>query len=408
MGFTYQHECPQCGGPFELDETDRLIKCQFCNTFSYLHSDDYFRFVLPSKNNEPEKVYVPYLRFKGAMYSCFPEQIKYRLIDISQAGLEFDMIPPSLGMRPQAMQMKFASTIKDGRLLKGNLSIDEAIARTCRTPGLPSRKVPSYQTFIGDTASIIYMPLTIHDGTIFDGVTNNMLGKLPQDLDLFAPITDNNLPPPANFLATICPQCGWNLVGEADALVLLCPNCNSAWEPRGKSFARLNFKLPKTKIESVLFLPFWKISATADEIDLSTFNDFIAITKQPMVSRKGLENKVMAYWAPAFKIRPKTFLRLCNQLTIAQPDIDGTESIADRKCHPVTLPASEALQSLKLTLANCAVVKKHIYPAMADIEFSVRDISLNFIPFTLAGYGLYQEQLKININKQHLKFGRRL
>jgi hypothetical protein len=44
--FLIEYQCPQCGAPAILTETDRLFTCQFCRVKSYLLPGDYFRYVL--------------------------------------------------------------------------------------------------------------------------------------------------------------------------------------------------------------------------------------------------------------------------------------------------------------------------------------------------------------------------
>lgn len=408
MGYTYQHECPQCGAPIELDETDHLLQCAFCNTSSYLAVNGCYRFVLPSKDDKLPKVYVPYLRFKGAIFSCFDHEISHRLVDLTHLNLKFDVLPISLGLRPQAMKMKFASTITDGRLIRSNFSVEDVLDKATSGPGFKTKENLLHQVFIGDTLSIIYLPLTLDEKAIFDGVTMEKLSDLPENYDLFAPAVDNAPPWKPDLLATICPQCGWNLEGESDSLVLLCKNCHTAWKAKGHGFERIEVQFLKTTTPSPLYLPFWTIEARSSGIEIKTFGDFIRQTNQPRVTQKNFTDRPMNYWSPAFKIRPKTYLRLAGQLTLSQPDLDRLKTFPKEDIHPVTLPDAEALQSLKLTLANCAILKKNIFPTLPDIIFSVRKLALVFVPFCQSGYGLYQEEMKININKQHLKFGRKL
>ena len=45
--FIIEHQCPQCGAPAELEETDRLFQCGYCRVKSYLTIPDYFRYTLP-------------------------------------------------------------------------------------------------------------------------------------------------------------------------------------------------------------------------------------------------------------------------------------------------------------------------------------------------------------------------
>ena len=89
MGFTVEQECPQCGAPVELDETDHLLRCPYCDVNSFLFADDYFRFVLPPKVRNKDLIYMPYLRFKGSVFSCDSHAVSFRNEDITQIGVPF-------------------------------------------------------------------------------------------------------------------------------------------------------------------------------------------------------------------------------------------------------------------------------------------------------------------------------
>ena len=107
MGFTVEQDCPQCGGPIELDETDHLLRCPYCHVKNYLFTPKYFRYLLPLKAPHKEIIYAPYLRFKGNVFYCTGSTVGHRVVDITHVGLPLGGIPASLGLRPQTMKMKF-------------------------------------------------------------------------------------------------------------------------------------------------------------------------------------------------------------------------------------------------------------------------------------------------------------
>ena len=82
MGFLVKQECPQCGGPVELDETDHILQCPYCDVRSFLFSKGAFRFVLPHKTRNKEILYVPYLRFRGVVYACQARRVSYRIMTV--------------------------------------------------------------------------------------------------------------------------------------------------------------------------------------------------------------------------------------------------------------------------------------------------------------------------------------
>lgn len=111
---------------------------------------------------------------------------------------------------------------------------------------------------------------------------------------------------------------------------------------------------------------------------------------------------------PGLKIRPRVFLNLARQFTISQKRYEGEEKIPRGEQYPVTLPHSEAVQALKIILADAALYKRNIYPLLPEIRFEALDRWLVYLPFFRQGQELIQEQMQISINRHTLQFGRRL
>ena len=84
------------------------------------------------------------------------------------------------------------------------------------------------------------------------------------------------------------------------------------------------------------------------------------------------------------------------------------EEIPRDNLYPVTLPHSEAVQSVKITLANSIIRKKKMFPLLPQVNFIIGESTLVYLPFEDAGQELIQEHLRISINKKTLEFGRRL
>ncbi|MEA2039261.1 MAG: hypothetical protein U9N82_05465 [Thermodesulfobacteriota bacterium] len=110
MGFTVEQECPQCGAPIELDETDHVLHCPYCGINNFLFAPHYYRFVLQHKAPDKKIIYVPYLRFKGNVYFCMDRTVSHRIVDITHVGVSFKSFPISLGVRPQAMKVILAGS----------------------------------------------------------------------------------------------------------------------------------------------------------------------------------------------------------------------------------------------------------------------------------------------------------
>jgi hypothetical protein len=225
---------------------------------------------------------------------------------------------------------------------------------------------------------------------------------------MFGSMAEKHLRWKLTFMSTLCPQCGWNLEGDRDSVVLTCNNCNTAWEASEGKFVRVDLGVVPGQEDKAVYLPFWKITARAEGIEINSFADFIRVTNQPKVVQEDWENQDMSYWCPAFKIRPMIFLRLLSQLTVSQKDFETEETIPKRGLYPVTMPQSEAAQSMKLTLANSAMTKRDTFPMLPQVHFAIKDSMLVYLPFTDKGHDMVQEQMGVSINKKSLEYGRHL
>ena len=170
MGFTVEQECPQCGAPIELDETDHLMLCPYCNVKSFLYAPDYFRFVLPHKAPDEEIIYAPFLRFKGNVYFCTDQMVGHRIVDITRVGVNIKGLPVTLGLRPQAMKMKFVKPDTAGSFLRFALKATDILAKAGKFSSGSSSDPILHRAFIGETLSLIYLPLYVNANTLFDAV----------------------------------------------------------------------------------------------------------------------------------------------------------------------------------------------------------------------------------------------
>ena len=362
--------------------------------------------VLPNKASGKEIIYAPYLRFKGNAFACQGQTVGHRIVDITHLGTAVKGLPISLGLRPQAMKMQFVTPDTPGSFLKCSLSASDVLAEVGKRISGSGRLF--HQAYIGEALSLIYLPLFVEKETLFDAILNRPIVALSQDAETAWSAADSDSNWGLTFMSTLCPKCGWNLEGERDSVVLTCTNCNTAWAASKGRFVQVGFEAVSGEGEKTLHLPFWKVTARATGIEIDSFADFIRVTNQPRVIRKDWENLHMSYWCPAFKIRPRIFLRLLSQLTISQKDFETEEIIPKRGLHPVTMAQSEAVQSLKLTLANSALTKRNIFPLLPEVNFAVKHLTLVYLPFTDMGHDMVQQEMRVSINKKSLEYGRHL
>ena len=259
-----EHQCPQCGAPAVLAETDRLFTCDFCRVRSYLYSRGVFRYLLPDKAPEGKTLYyIPYWRFKGMLFSCVPGGVRQKFIDVSYQALVSSQLPISLGFRSQTLKLRFISPESAGRFLPINRSLDQMMQIQEQNYSQPLPKPIYHQAHIGEHSSLIYAPFYVED-CLYDAVLNEPVGSRITD-DVRQMLETAEKPGwGLNFLPTLCPDCGWDLEGPRDTLVLLCRNCNSAWKAGNSHLKRLKFGHLTLNVDTdfpVLYLPFWRIKS---------------------------------------------------------------------------------------------------------------------------------------------------
>ncbi len=408
INFLIEHQCPQCGAPAILEETDRLFVCQYCRVNSYLMTDDFFRYLLPHPPDENKNiVYFPYWRFKGMLFFCGPSGIQNRFVDVSHQAIFAPIFPISVGVRSQAMKLRFATADMDGRFLKPQQSFDKFLSTFQERFGKSMPKPILHQSNIGETLSLIYSPFYLTD-KLYDAILNKPVSaKLPENFNLDE-FSGDRPHWHIRFISTLCPNCGWNLEGERDALVLGCKNCNSAWYPVGKKLKQLKFaKFPDTG-DRTIYLPFWRIKVEFSGINLESYADLIAVANLPRVVQNGWEDIPFRFWIPAFKVRPKVFLHLATQTTLSQPRQKLVSELPQARIYPTTLPINEAVECLKLTLADFMKPRKTIIERLYDIKIDAKSFSLVFMPFNEGHHEFIQPDFQLTINKNVLALSKNL
>lgn len=408
MGFIVEQECPQCAAPIELDETDRILLCPYCDVKSFLYTPRYFRYVLPNNASDKDIIYAPYLRFKGNVFFCDGVTIGHRIIDITQAGLELNGLPVSLGVRPQAMKLRFATPETRGSFMRFTLKAADILIRAAKLTNGSGESDIIHRAFIGETMSLIYLPMYIKGDRLFDAILNKPVAGYRHDPSGLESLFINKLQRTMAFIPTLCPQCGWNLNGERDSIVLTCENCETAWEAMGNRFVQVKISIAQSDNKESIYLPFWRLTAQTNGIDMKSFGDFIRLTNQPRVIGNELGKEDMNFWSPAFKIRPKIFLNLSKLFTVLQEHFKEAGEFPSKNFSPASLPRSEAVQALKIILAGSTVTKKNVLPYLPQINFKIKDSALVYLPFRDGSHEIVQEHIGIGINKKTLEYGRAL
>lgn len=387
-----------------LEETDRLFNCEFCRVKSFLKQRSYFQYVF-SDNAPPntELLYFPYWRFKGMFFACTPSGVKHKFMDLSFQAVETNDFPVSVGLRSQALRLRFVSPDLEGRFLPPSLSLDRVMkifdARFCDAMPKPIM----HQAHIGEALSLVYSPFYV-DGKVYDAILNQ---AVPQAATADVEALFGSADRPSRrieFLPTLCPSCGWDLVGQRDSLVLHCKNCKTAWQGGGrKGLQQIPFGHIDLEDEPLYYMPFWRLQADVSGLQLASYADLIKVANLPKVVQEGWDDIGFRFWAPAFKLRPQTFLRLLTSLTLAQPMEKIRPDFPKGRIHPVNLPITEAIESLKVNLATFMKPQQKLMDTLPDVHIQARKLMLVYIPFVEKHHDLVHPVYQAAINKNQLK-----
>ena len=443
MDIKIEQTCPQCGAPIVIHETDRLLTCPYCEVKSFIRANGVFRYYLPPRHGDRRDtplLYVPYLRFKGSIFVVNEAGIGHKVMDTTQIGVDVPGLPPSLGLRPQAMPVRRLVPQIPGRYLpltiKARAVLEKAIRltplrleqrETVRKPVTYeggevvydySTKVKTveysahghflHRAFIGETVSLVYLPVAGRKDRLVDGVTGNTLLRLKHPAEILPSATPFKSGWQEKFTATLCPRCGEILEGEGDCLVMTCGNCDTVWALGREKLEPVNWQMVPGDQDTAMYLGFWRITGEIPVLDIRSFADFVRRTNQAMIVRSSWETQKMSFWIPSFKLRPRVFLRVGRNATINQWRLAPASGHVTDSMYPVTLPASEARQSVKVILAATSAARENIFPRLPLIRLEKTATHLVYLPFVDKGHDWYQPQSGITVAKAVLRFGRSL
>ncbi len=385
-----------------MEETDRLFACKFCRVTSYLEANDVFHYMLPSKAPQSkELLYFPYWRFKGMLFSCAGNGVEQKFIDVSHQALASHHFPVSLGLRSQALKLKFITPDTEGRFIKPTQTLARIEEKFDTRFGKTLPKPVLHYAHIGETISLIYAPYYLENG-LHDGVLNRRIASAGVTDDDVDQLPTENPHWRIHFMATLCPNCGWDLAGERDSLVLLCNNCTSAWYPVGKRLKQIKFGTHPTEDANAIYLPFWRIRAEIEGLTLQTYADLVKVANIPRVVQPGWEKIAFRFWVPAFKVRPKIFMQLAKHMTLAQLQTQIVAQLPEYRHYRINLPVTEANQSLKVNLASFFRPKNRLVEILPGVRITAQSFVLVYVPFTQKHHQYIQPDLQYAINKNIL------
>ena len=397
-----------------MDEADRLTVCPYCEVQNYMAGGRMLRYVLPDTipdyidNNSI--LYFPYLRFKGNVYTCIGKEVGCKVLDTTHQGLEARLLPPSLGLRPQAMKIVMTHKAMSGRFIKRSASPTAVLKRA---ESLARSVIDSvedtlyHRTFIGESVSCLYLPLYIENDQVHEGVLNRALGPVEDWLKDPENLMNYKTSWQPSYLSMICPHCGDAMQGEPDSLIVSCFNCDSCWTEEQGDFKPQDYELVDGGPEDS-YLPFWRINVESEGLEMKSFADLLRVTNQPVVVRDAHGEQMLQFWIPALKIRPKVFITMAKGATLSQLKFPKGRRRLDRKIKRPTLPLKEALQAVKSVLAETSMNRRDVMPLLPDMSVSVKQALLVYLPFKDRAHDLVQRHSPLSIARSVIRTARRL
>ena len=423
-GWQIEDRCPQCGGPVTLNETDRLLACAYCQVRLYVATEGVPRYCLPVKPAPVgDIVMVPYWRVRAQHYRCVPWELRSALLDLTRLATPAPGLPGSLGIRPQAVRLRFAAPSLATRFLPAS-----------GPPPLPDEHLDAalstieeethlFEACVAASTSIVYAPVRL-TRAVFDGVLNRRLAADAEGW-VAAAGSGDEAPPPIRFLATLCPACGWQLEAARDSLVLLCVNCRGAWRANHAGLCPVEYSLLDTGGWTPhRHLPFWRVTARISGLPLDSWADLVRFANLPRVVKAEWRDEPLEFWVPGFKAQPDQFLRIAQCVTLARPahgdtairpgtgpdapPVDGPLAPVLRACYPVTLDNDALAAAVTVLIASLGQPKTRVFQRLREVSVEVTASHLVYVPLDFNGREYQHPSLQLTVQKNLLEWGARL
>ena len=419
MELTVQQSCPSCGAAIVLHEDDNIIKCGFCDIDNYKVSRRVDRYFLPARISlEVENdniIYVPYLRFKGAVYFIQGKEVRYKLVDTTRIGCHNSRLPVSLGLRPQAMTLQPVISGIAGKFLRQSLPTKAIFKDATKNLDLYQKKnqckkqAVFHRAFIGEKISRIYQPLYIKNDEVLDGITNRPLGPGSIFRKNLVSAEKSQQAWEPHFISTLCPECEGRLVGESDSCVLQCRNCLLPWKEEDQVFTQVEGQIILPESTGKRYLPFWCVEYhLTGAQNLKSFADYLRFTNQPAIINPSHERQALKFFVPAFKLRPQAFLQLSARLTLKQSTLPPGKTAKISDGYPVNLDDKEAAQAIKSILASTTLAREKRFPLLKESNVKKTRCILTYLPFLQSAHDYVQEHTGASVQTAALKYGRAL
>jgi DNA-directed RNA polymerase subunit RPC12/RpoP len=414
-----EHACPQCSAPVLLEDTDRLLVCPFCRVKLFISTDSHFRYFIPPRmESSDELIMIPYWRFRGMHFAVRLPKTDSRVVDATIQGYVSSSLPLSLGVRPQAVKLRFLLPEMKRHFYLPELSFREVMpviekrllqieTITFNRRMKAAQMMPDlvfHRTFIGETSSLIYLPARMDGNAMIDQVSGSPLSGtgLSEQLS-FTKYRDWRL----DFIPLLCPECGWDLDGERQSLALACPNCSTLWMGSGGNLKKVPYAIIEKRTDAI-YLPFWRVRAEMEGARLDTFADLVRFSNLPRVVQPEWEERRLYIWIPAFKLQPRAFLAAIRKATVTQLSAGPEGSLSKKRILPLTLPEGDLKDCIMLFMTEVAIPKKRFLPTVSDIKIDIAEKEIVLVPFSEERQEFIQEDMHLTIGKNLFRFGRNI
>ncbi len=402
MDFKLNHRCVQCAEPITLNKGEWLSSCPSCATQNILASQNIARLVVPAARQGERLVYVPYIHTRGTVFACDGQEISSSAVKVNVLGATaLKFMPKALSEENLNGSLALAEPKGDTLFLKNGLSLKQLQSLTMAEVVQPKEHL-YHKTFVTHSSTIIYMPLAVYGGSVFDGMSGKVVADL-SDVELF--FESLQLKKPGwkfHSVAGECPQCATPLAGAKTSTVFFCHACNKGFHMMEKGLEPVSCLVAEADKEKCRYLPFWKIKAYAADGAIKTYGDFAGATNQAEdVQAKDTWDE-MHYWVPAFDLSRPHLLEAAKRCTVGQPGALAQKGVPQNNFHAVSTSLHEALHYVKLVFAHAAENKEIIFSWLPRLRFQVKAYSLVMLPFAEDGENLSHEETGISLPRADL------
>ncbi len=250
--------------------------------------------------------------------------------------------------------------------------------------------------FIGETISMIYFPIYLKNNHLYDGVLKNPISSHPVTENDLRPLIQDDMQWKLDSIPLNCPECGWELPGERDSIFFYCQYCSTGWLLYKDQFRKCSVGIVESNKEISIYMPFWKMVVEAKGLIEKRYTDQIKRNFRIQSDVTKLTSTTTTFWSPAFKLAPEAFINTARNVSTQDPKLKYREDILKLPLFPVTLPASEALESVRLIIAQLAESKENIFHLLPNLKIHPKQAMIVYLPFKIRGIELIQQELHLS------------